>query len=405
MLDRLWLLALGGLDAWALWGSHQLLALCASLGLLVSLSVVVWRRFSLSGVGYRRRLSAERAQLGEVVGLTVEIANAKILPLALLQIRDEIPRHLVVEGGMVRLRSSDRHPYLQIVRSMLPYERVIRRLRVHCTRRGDHRFGPARWESGDYLGVAAQRRTGKETHRLLVLPKLFPLVMKRPGSNQLLGRNGARRWLFADPLRTVGARDYAPGDPMRLVDWRASARRGALMVRELEPSTTPTMQILLNFQIADPRDMRLEPDEVEFAISVAGSVAAYGAEHKWRLGLSANGSAHGVPLAVAPSNAPTQLGVILEALAHVANVPTLAFTDMLLRQQPQRYERASLIVVTTYIDDRIARILADKHRRGESIMVILIAANDRATNLGDVPILRIDYDDAWIQRETLVLAA
>jgi len=405
MLDRVWLGALVVLDLWALWASHELLALCATLGLLVALSIVIWRRFSLSGVGYERHLAGTRARFGDVIELTVEITNGKILPLPLLQIRDDLPRNLPIDGGTVRLREADQRPYLQIIRSMLPYERVIRHLHVRCTRRGDHHFGPARWESGDYLGAATQYRTAEKTQRLLVLPKLFPLVMRDPGSNQILGRDAARRWLFSDPLRAVGARDYAPGDPMRFVDWRATARRGSLMVRELEPSTTPTVQIVLNFRASASRALRYEPDEIEMAISVAASIAAYGAARKWRLGLSANGGAKGAPIAVAPSSAPEQLGVIVETLAHAANVPTRSFVDLLLSQRSQRYERASLIVVTTHIDKRMARVLADMHRRGESVLVVLIATADEPVSLGGLPVLHVDYDERWTERDALVLAA
>jgi hypothetical protein len=47
------------------------------------------------------------------------------------------------------------------------------------------------------------------------------------------------------------------------------------MVREVEPSATRALQIVLNFQIRWPAADRVEPDELEFAISVAASVADY----------------------------------------------------------------------------------------------------------------------------------
>jgi hypothetical protein len=110
-------------------------------------------------VSYRRRLGAEQAQFGELIELAVEFENLKLLPLAALQVEDQMPRHLTVEGGSI-LTGRNGLPQLCIARAMLPYERVVRRLQVRCTRRGNHQFGPARWHAEDYLGGLSPQCTG-----------------------------------------------------------------------------------------------------------------------------------------------------------------------------------------------------------------------------------------------------
>src|SRR5262245_55977096 len=101
MVDSLWLVILASLCAWAVWAGHELLFLCGVLGLLVAASIKVSRRFSLVGVACHRALSAARAELGEVIELTVALTNRKVLPLASLRIEDELPRALEVEGSGV----------------------------------------------------------------------------------------------------------------------------------------------------------------------------------------------------------------------------------------------------------------------------------------------------------------
>jgi uncharacterized protein (DUF58 family) len=405
MLDYRWLTALLTLGVWATWHSHELLAQCAALGLMVSLTLVVGRRFALSGVSYRRRLGAEQTQFGDVVELSIEFENLKLLPLAALHVEDQLPRHLKIEGGTVLPGRIDGLPQLCIARAMLPYERVIRRLQIRCTRRGRHRFGPARWETEDHLGWRSTHRTGAETQQLLVLPKLFALAMGRSVADQLSGRTAAQRQLITDPLRTLGARDYVPGDPMRLVDWRATARRGALMVRQLEPSTTPTVQLVLDFRVRDPRGDRYEPDELEFAISVAASLSAYGTARKWRLGLTANGLSDGVPIVVPPSSAPAQLEAVLSVLARASSTPSGPLSSVLSPRRAQHLERRAVLVITHDLDEEAAEVLQTMHGRGHSVAVIFLGPAERELDLGSITTLRAPYDEAWAERDELVLSA
>ena len=58
----------------------------------------VWDRYCLVGLGYRRTLGQTRAFFGEEVPLTLEIVNAKPLPLAWLEIEDAVPGQGVEQG-------------------------------------------------------------------------------------------------------------------------------------------------------------------------------------------------------------------------------------------------------------------------------------------------------------------
>jgi uncharacterized protein (DUF58 family) len=409
LVDSLWLVVLAALGGWALWGGHQLLFLCVVLGLLVSGSILVTRRFSLTGVSYRRQLSAARAQLGEVVELAVAMENRKLLPVASLYVEDELPRHLALEGATVRPARDHLAPALAIGHALYPYQRVVQRFRVSCRRRGRHRFGPARCEAGDFLGARPHQMMVHETAELLVFPKVFPLLLSRGVADCILGRDPARRLPFTDPLRRVGARPYAPGDPVRLIDWRATARSGAIMVNELEPSSTPTMQIALDFRVRNPQGDRFEPDELELAISVAASLAAHASQRKWRIGLLGNGVADGVPIRVPASRSPAQLGAIFDALACAASVPAGSFAELLLAGRPQA--QRSTIVITTGVDAELAAALARLWRAGASLLLVLVAADGAAASAASVvdlpplPVVRIPYQPGWENRDELVLTA
>ncbi|MET0344202.1 MAG: DUF58 domain-containing protein [Polyangiales bacterium] len=400
MLDRAWIYAALALNVTAIANGNELLALCSVLALLLSLWAYVMRRFGLSGVLYQRRLGATQAEFGDTIELTVELTNRKLLPLAALAVEDPLPRFLPVEGGVVRPGLLEL-PELCIVRAMRPYERVRRQLRVRCMRRGRHRFGPARWEATDYLGTRSLHRTGDDVHSLLVLPKTLPLTLAGAVARQLLGDGRAPRALFDDPLRVVGTRVYQPGDPPRSIDWRASARRDALMVRRCEPSATPSLELALDFHVAMPRGDRVEPDELEHAISVAASLARHAATHRWRFGLSANGLAEGARVALPASSAPAQLRLLLELLARAGSRPDGRLADLLRARGAQAGAHGMLVVITQALDDALRAVLLDLHRRGRSVAVVLTA--DGPPQPSPFPVLRAAYDTTWSERDRLVV--
>src|SRR5262249_41130714 len=80
---------------------------------------------------------------------------------------------------------------------------------------------------------------------------VFPQVYDVAGLSEL----GARSTLIphessagrpGQSLITMGVREYRPGDDLRRVHWPATARRGALMVKEVEVDLAPYFTVILD---------------------------------------------------------------------------------------------------------------------------------------------------------------
>ena len=399
MLDPRWLVALCLLDGWALWSGHQLLALVCTFSLLCAAALAHWQRYGMSGVSYERTLGRERAQIGELVTLSATFGNHKLLPISALEIYDALPRHVKLLGAAERDDEAGR-PCLYIVRAMLPFTRVTRHMQIRCERRGVHELGPVRLLTRDFLGITRQHGGDNTQHELLVLPKVFKLELGAVASRQLTGTRAAQHHI-ADPLRTLGAREYQSGDALRTVDWRASARRATLMVREIEPSSSPALQIILSFRIhADSAD-RVQPDELEFAISVAASIAAYASARGMAVGLYGNGSVHGKPLALPASRAPEQMGRVLELLARVSSRPSGPLVGLLRERALARQRACTWLVVADGLDAQEEARLRDAERSGRAI-VVLLTGTQQPRSLRRV--LYVPYQEGWSQRDALTLA-
>lgn len=87
--------------------------------------------------------------------------------------------------------------------------------------------------AGDAFGLLRVQRRSPAEGQLLVLPRLLPAAAD-PGAAFEEARRGKRPPNGASVPQVIGTRPYAPGDPLRRIHWRSSARTGELRAKELE---------------------------------------------------------------------------------------------------------------------------------------------------------------------------
>jgi uncharacterized protein (DUF58 family) len=95
-------------------------------------------------------------------------------------------------------------------------------------------------ESSDPLGLFRSRRPSPDAEIALVLPR-FASLSRRPEVRELEASVAAPR--AGSGTELFGVREYRPGDPLRRIHWRSTARRGELVVREYEPPGVQTLGI------------------------------------------------------------------------------------------------------------------------------------------------------------------
>jgi uncharacterized protein (DUF58 family) len=143
--------------------------------------------------------------------------------------------------------------------------------RLRNVPRGRHRFEPARLSIADPFGLAEAGVTVDEQQALVVYPRLVELerLFFEGGAGPEHGRRLLLRRPVGFDLHSV--RDYQQGESLRRVHWPSTARRGALMVKELEDSPRDEVAVLLD---GDPAGVTGSPPDSSFdvAVRVAGSI-------------------------------------------------------------------------------------------------------------------------------------
>ncbi len=363
-----------------------MIALGAVLLLIVGLSRL-WKNASLFGVAYERRFNRTRVFPGEPIEMTVSIINDKPLPLTWVQFRDNLPVAIVGENALAQVTSEIIGQYTwQNTLSLAGYERIERQVSLRFPKRGFYKLGPVSYESGDIFTLFTISRDHDYIDQLIIYPQIYPLEELGLPAKEPFGELKVRRSLLTDPIKTQGIRDYQSGDRFRDVHWKATAVRGSLQTKVYDPSTGMTIAVFLNVATYARHWLGFNPEQLERAVSVAGSVANYGVQRGWGVGVYANGSVpqSDQPIRVPPGRSPDQLGHVLEALAAVTEFGTAAIDRMMLRESTALPWVSTLVLVTAVITEEIMVGLIRLKEAGRRVVLISLADEPPPKGLGSI---------------------
>jgi uncharacterized protein (DUF58 family) len=242
------------LAAWAV-GATALAILGVGLA-LAALLAKGWTRLVSRGLAVERLPATTPSVEGEPLRLELELRGRPLLA-SRIELRDRV-------GPLGERRFALGHRgRAEIVLQRAP--------------RGRYQLGPGRLLVDDPLGLSRVELPVPAAGTVLVRPRVpeLALLFSDAGTRG----DGGRRQPVRRPsgLEPHGVREYVEGEPLRAVHWPTSARRGQLMVRELEDAPRDSVAVLLDVErsaiAGSPGDSSLD-DAVRAA---AGLVRAHAA--------------------------------------------------------------------------------------------------------------------------------
>lgn len=168
---------------------------------------------------------------------------------------------------------------------------------TRADRRGLHAFPPLALRSAGPFGLFRRRGRLAIPGDLLVYPRYFPLKRLRLLENRGFTDRHAPR--AGSSSEVIGTREYRPGDSLRKIHWRSSARIGSLVVKEFADSDHLTLTVLLDLSTTGSLGQG-KFSTFETAVRVATSLGYYATNHNIPFRLLGH-SAQGTPPAGALS--------------------------------------------------------------------------------------------------------
>jgi uncharacterized protein (DUF58 family) len=373
ILNKFGLLVITALLILAAWMGQPVIVIFLGLALAVGLISRAWSFLSLKKVSAERRLSNNRAFPGEYIEMKMRLENRKILPLPWVQITSEVPVGFARDA---RPASSEKPGFVSLSHfTSLPwYSAENWKYSLCCQKRGYYPLGPLRISSGDIFGLYPCTAEEGGADHIIVYPRIYPL--NNPGISSLypLGEAKAEKRLFEDPARSAGVRGYRPGDSLRRIHWKSSARHQGLQVKLYESTTTLKAGIFLAADsFIDEAGCRLT-DHLELGICTAASLASYLIEARSQAGLWVNAKLAdtGQPARVPPSAGVSQLAEILECLAKATAETSQPFMEYFQNERKSLPLGISLIFIFSRVSNEIKGLLADLAGSGYKTVVFQI---------------------------------
>jgi uncharacterized protein (DUF58 family) len=399
---RTLLLGVAALGVAALLRSEAMAFAAMVVVLLAGLAWYTGRRI-LDRVEYSRSLSRPVVSWGGEVELSIAVANRKWLPLMWLRVQDDWPSAVQPLGFTLDASHKARTSVLTQALSVRWYQRVRRRYPALCVERGVHSFGPARLQGGDPFGLTTNLREIETRDEVVVLPKILRLPPAAMAHGRPLAGAPSRTSLMRDPSSLIGIRPYRAGDPLKAINWRATARTSGLQTNEFEPCAEAEVLILLNLRVFGSPWQRTDPELIELLCVLAASAATALSEEDFAVGLRSNGLVPNQrdPLSIDP--APGALPEILDGLARLILSAASPFEQTLQAELQARVRPAEYLVVTSSLDGGITPLLLAL-RQERPTSVTLVGDPCDTDESGELVDWRVPRDFDWRRNDALAMA-
>ena len=243
--------------------------------LLYILQAVYYKKYWMRGLECQIRFQDHAVNDGDASCLLETITNRKLLPLTTLQVKFSVSRKL--KFSEAENTATTDNNYRNDIFSVMSYEKISRSLPFTATKRGCYQVWNLDLISFDLFLMNKSVISRAVDTSLYVYPKPVPFAELKAPFRKMMGTILTRNSAFEDPFEFRGIRPYQQYDPMKAVNWKASAKTGELMVNVHDYTASRQVTIFLN--LADDSSWhseRLFENAIRLAASYAELLLAEG---------------------------------------------------------------------------------------------------------------------------------
>jgi uncharacterized protein (DUF58 family) len=307
----------------------------------------VWVLVMGRGVDVDVRRLGLRAPAGGKILERVVVRRRSPLPKGVLEVWEQTTMPVQSPGELVNLDAESP---------------ITTELEVPCPQRGVYKIGPLTTAMSDPFGLFQVRRTVGGTQDLVIhpatvdLPSFVLLPADLPGEGS--------RHVRSNHVTTsaFGVRDYAHGDALNRISWKATAHHDHLMVKEFEVEPANNVWVLLDL------DRRVhsgsgETGTEETSVRVAASICRRYSEAGYPVGFTTWGRD---PVTIPAQRGPAHLVNLLDVMAGLHPTGNRPLIDLIADLQARAGRYTSVAIVTPAPDpgwlDAVAYLLERRAR-------------------------------------------
>lgn len=204
---------------------------------------------------------------GQETKLYEVIENRKRMPVPVLEVGFHTRKEL--DFADVENTNVSDYLYKRDVFSVLGRQKITREIPVKCTKRGRYLASDVDITTHTLLYRKHYSKAVGTEAEIYVYPKMTDVSEIVTVCEHMLGTLQCARRLYEDPFAFRTIRNYTTDDPMKSINWKASARTGSLMVNTFDSVQSQKAMIFLD--VEDTGILKYE-DLVEESIALAATV-------------------------------------------------------------------------------------------------------------------------------------
>ncbi len=174
------------------------------------------------------------------------IENRKTLPVPVMEVRFRAKKELDFSNTDNTVVSD--YIYKRDIFAVLGRQKITREIPVKCTKRGRYTISDADISTNSLLYGRRYIKGLESTAEIYVYPRMTDISEIMTVCEQLLGTLQCAKRLYEDPFAFRTIRSYTTDDPMKSINWKASAKTGSLMVNTYDSVQSQKAMIFLDVE-------------------------------------------------------------------------------------------------------------------------------------------------------------
>ena len=324
---------------------------------------------ALDQVAYSRHFSTDGIFVGETLELIETIRNPSWFPLFRVRVEFFVPGGLTVDEIECK-----KHTKVTSIFHIPPYATVQKAHTVRADKREHYRLYTS------FIRYRTTEYTLDSPIDFYAYPNQYDADAGFAPDIYHAGETVASRKYIEDPFFLSGIRAYRPGDPMRAINFKASARGFSGGVRQLmsndyDSSRNYNSMILLDLT-AYPDATIGEEEQIEVGLRYACYLFGEALKNGGNVGFATNCATGNARYVYIPCGSGTvHTKSILEQFAEISMNEKRDYSVNIILQTiaPELARGTDIYLITPFVDDKMAGLLHSLRRVGRNVEVILLS--------------------------------
>jgi uncharacterized protein (DUF58 family) len=338
--------------------------------------VILYRQAKLRAldkISYNRHFSTDGIFVGETLELVETIHNPSWFPLFRVRVEFFMPGGLTVDNIECR-----QHTKVTSIFHIPPHSTTQKTHKVRADKREHFRMHTSfvRYRDIEY--------TFDSHIDFYAYPNQYDADASFAPDVYHAGEMVASRKYIEDPFFLSGIRAYRPGDPMRSINFKASARGFSggmrqLMSNDYDSSRNYNSMILLDLTSYSEALMNVDA-QIEIGLRYACYIFCEALRNGGNVGFATNCAVDDARYIHIPCSSGTvHTKLILEQFAEISSNAKRDYSVNVILQTivPELARGTDIYLITPHVDEKMAGLLHSLQRSGRNVEIILLSGGDR----------------------------